>query len=242
MATGAGPASGPASGHALILADGDPPDVARLDVAWPGWSDGVDLIVAADGGAAYADSLGLGAIDLWVGDGDSLSPSALEFLRDAGVPIELSAADKDESDTELAVLAAIDRGATRLTVLGAFGGPRLDHALANVLLLGHPRLIDRMVVLLAPAARIRLIRAPGTGDGRASLSLSGRPGDLVSLLPFAGPAGGVTTSGLRYALINEALEVGPARGLSNVRLEATASVSLKVGSLLVVETPATLSE
>ncbi len=229
-------------GHALILADGDPPDPDELDRAWPGWSDGIDLIVAADGGAAHAASLDLGPIDLWVGDGDSLSPAALEALRRAGVPVELAAADKDESDTELAVLAAIDRGATRLTILGAFGGPRLDHALANVLLLGHPRLIDRSAMLLAPAARATLIRAPGPDGGPASLSLSGRPGDLVSLLPFAGPAGGVTTSGLHYALGDETLEVGPARGLSNIRLEPTATVSLKVGSLLVVETPATLSE
>jgi thiamine pyrophosphokinase len=230
------------SGHALILADGDPPGAAALGMAWPGWSDGIDLIVAADGGAAYAASLGLRAVDLWVGDGDSFSPADLEALREAGVPVELAAADKDESDTELAVLAAIDRGASRLTILGAFGGPRLDHALANVLLLGHPRLVDRSAVLLAPAVRVRLIRAPGPGGGPASLSLSGRPGDLVSLLPFAGPASGVTTTGLQYALVDEALEVGPARGLSNVRLEKTATVSLKVGSLLVVETPVTLSE
>jgi thiamine pyrophosphokinase len=233
-------AAGP--GHALILADGDPPAAAALDVAWPGWSDEIDLIVAADGGAMYAASLGLGSVDLWVGDGDSLSPAALEALRDAGVPVELAAADKDESDTELAVLAAIDRGATRLTILGAFGGSRLDHALANVLLLGHPRLIDRSAVLLAPAARVRLIRAPGPDGHSAFLSLAGRPGDMVSLLPFGGPAGGVRTSGLQYALRDETLEVGPARGLSNVRLEATATVSLKVGSLLVIETPATLFE
>ena len=233
-------ATGP--GHALILADGDPPDAAALDRAWPGWSDGIDLIVAADGGAAYAASLGLGPIDLWVGDGDSLSPAALEALRLAGVPVELAAADKDESDTELAVMAAIDRGATRLTILGAFGGPRLDHALANVLLLGHRRLVDRTAVLLSSTVRLRLIRAPGPDGGLASLTLSGRPGDLVSLLPFAGPAGGVTTSGLQYPLRDETLEVGPARGLSNIRLETTAMVSLKVGSLLVVETPATLSE
>jgi thiamine pyrophosphokinase len=233
-------ATGP--GHALILADGDPPDAAALDRAWPGWSDGIDLIVAADGGAAYAASLGLGPIDLWVGDGDSLSPAALEALRRAGVPVELAAADKDESDTELAVMAAIDRGATRLTILGAFGGPRLDHALANVLLLGHRRLVDRTAVLLSSTVRLRLIRAPGPDGGLASLTLSGRPGDLVSLLPFAGPAGGVTTSGLQYPLRDETLEVGPARGLSNIRLGTTAIVSLKVGSLLVVETPVTLSE
>jgi thiamine pyrophosphokinase len=229
------------SRHALILADGDPPDVAALDAAWPGWSNGIDLIVAADGGVRYAADLGLGPVDLWVGDGDSLSPTDLEELRRAGIPMELAATGKDESDTELAVLAAIDRGASRLTVLGAFGGPRLDHALANVLLLGHPRLADRSVVLLAPGARVRLVRAPGPDGGAVSMSLAGRQGDQVSLLPIAGSAGGVTTTGLEYPLVDEPLEVGPARGLSNVRIATTAAVSLRSGALLVLETPATLS-
>ena len=232
-------ASGPS--HALILADGDPPDVASLEIAWPGWASGIDLIVAADGGYRYANALRLGPVDLWVGDGDSLSPDGLAQLRRAGVPMELAAVGKAESDTELAVLAAIDRGATRVTVLGAFGGPRLDHALANALLLGHPRLADRSVVLLAPDARVRLLQAPAPDGGAASMSLAGREGDLVSLLPLAGEARGVTTRGLEYPLLDEPLEMGPARGLSNVRREATASVSLKRGALLVIETPATLS-
>jgi thiamine pyrophosphokinase len=236
-------ASDVASGerHALILADGDPPDRAALEAAWPGWSDGIDLIVAADGGIRHAAELGLGTVDLWVGDGDSLPPGGLGELRRSGIPMELAAADKDESDTELAVIAAVDRGATRLTIVGVFGGPRLDHALANVLLLGHPRLADRSAVLLAPGARIRLLRAPGPDGGRASIELAGRRGDLVSLLPLAGTARGVTTGGLEYPLVDEPLELGPARGLSNVRLETTATVSLEAGLLLVVETPATLS-
>ena len=231
-----------AATHALVLADGDPPEKAALAVAWPGWSDGIDLIVAAAGGAAYAAALGLGPIDLWVGDGDSLPPAELAALHEAGVRVELAPADKDESDTELAVLAAVDRGATRLTILGGFGGPRLDHALANVLLLGHPGLVDRSAVLLAAMARVRLLRAPVADGGPASLSLDGRPGDLVSLLPLSGPAEGVTTTGLHYPLADEALDIGRARGLSNVRVETTASVSLRAGSLLVVETPVTLSE
>jgi thiamine pyrophosphokinase len=231
----------PDSAHALILADGDPPDAAALDAIWPGWSNGIDLIVAADGGVRYAAGLGLGPVDLWVGDGDSLSPADLEALRGAGIPMELAATGKDESDTELAVLAAVDRGAIRLTVLGAFGGPRLDHALANVLLLGHPRLADRSVVLLDPGARVRLVQAPGPDGAAVSMSLAGRRGDLVSLLPIAGPADGVTTTGLEYPLADEPLQVGPARGLSNVRLETTAAVSLRSGAVLVIETPATLS-
>ena len=232
-------ASGPR--HALILADGDAPDRAALDAAWPGWSEGIDLIVAADGGIRHAAELGLGAVDLWVGDGDSLAPDDLAELRRSGIPMELAAGDKDESDTELAVIAAVDRGAKTLTILGAFGGSRLDHALANVLLLGHPRLADRSAVLVSSGARVRLLRAPGPDGGPVSMSLAGRRRDLVSLLPLAGLCAGVTTSGLEYPLVDEPLELGPARGLSNVRLEATAAVTIESGSLLVVETPATLS-
>jgi thiamine pyrophosphokinase len=58
----------------------------------------------------------------------------------------------------------------------------------------------------------------------------------VSLLPFGGRVDGVTTSGLRYPLADEPLEVGPARGLSNVREHERAAVSLRAGRLLVVET------
>jgi thiamine pyrophosphokinase len=229
------------SRHALILADGDAPDRAALDVAWPGWSEGIDLVIAADGGIRHAAELGLGAVDLWVGDGDSLAAGDLADLRRSGIPMELAAADKDESDTELAVIAALARGATRLTILGAFGGSRFDHALANVLLLGHPRLADRSAVLLSSGARVRLLRAPRPEGGPASMSLAGRQGDLVSLLPLAGPVAGVTTSGLEYPLVDEPLELGPARGLSNVRLAAAAAVTMESGSLLVVETPVTLS-
>jgi thiamine pyrophosphokinase len=227
--------------HALILADGDPPDPAALAKAWPGWSDGVDLIVAADGGVRHAAGLGLGPVDLWVGDGDSLSTADRDAMRRAGIPMELATEEKDESDTELAVLAALDRGASRLTVLSPFGGRRLDHALANALLLGHPRLADRSAVLLAATARVRLLTAPDADGGPVSMSLGGRVGDIVSLLPFVGPAGGVTTTGLAYPLVDEPLEVGPARGLSNVRVDADATVTIRTGSLLIIETPATLS-
>jgi thiamine pyrophosphokinase len=58
----------------------------------------------------------------------------------------------------------------------------------------------------------------------------------VSLLPLSVPALGVTTDGLLYPLRDETLPAGPARGLSNVRVSARASVTLRHGHLLVVET------
>lgn len=222
--------------RALVLADGAAATRAQLDAAWPGWADGVSLVIAADGGARLAGPLEV-AIDRWVGDGDSVDPAALAALAAGGVSIERVAAEKDESDTELAITRALDAGATDITIVGALGGPRLDHALANIALLGLSGLDGVPARLLDPSARVSLIRAPAPGGGPVVTELSGRPGDLVSLLTLGSDVVGVTTDRLAYPLRDEPLPAGPARGLSNVRLAATATVTVRAGRLLVVETP-----
>lgn len=233
----------PTERHALLVADGDVAARGELDAAWPGWADGIELVVAADGGAVRARALGLRP-DVVIGDWDSIAPDALERLRVEGVELVERRPDKDESDTELALLAALDRGASRVTVLGAFGGRRLDHALANLSLLAHPRVAAADVVLLDGTARASLLVAAGDPGRNQSLErrFSGRVGDLVSLLPLGRDAMGVSTRGLRFALHDETLRFGPARGLSNVRETETASVSLREGLLLVVEHPRWVAE
>ena len=226
--------------RALVLADGDPPTRAGLDAAWPGWADGIDLVVAADGGARLAAALGL-RIDAWVGDGDSLGEAALDELRTAGVPIELAATDKEETDTELGLLAALRAGAREVTIVGALGGLRVDHALANIQLLAHPAAAGVALQLLDARTRLRLLAAPAGDGGPVRLELPGRIGDVVSLVPLV-HAAGVTTDGLRYALSDALLRVGPARGVSNVRERSDASVLIRSGRLLVAELPATLPE
>jgi thiamine pyrophosphokinase len=162
-----------------------------------------------------------------------LGEAGLDALRAAGVPVELAPVDKDESDTELAIVAAVAAGASRVTILGALGGARVDHGLANVWLLAHRALTGRDAALLDDVARIRLLSS-GQHD------LGGRIGDLVSLFPFGGDAGGLTTRGLRYPLSDEPLRSGPARGLSNVREAADAAITVGSGQVLVVEIAATL--
>jgi thiamine pyrophosphokinase len=208
---------------------------------------GVSLVIAADGGWDKAVSIGLRP-DLLVGDGDSLPEARFAELAAAGVPIERAATDKDESDAELALLAALRRGASHVTVLGALGGQRFDHALANVGLLALPDAAAAEVYLLDATTRVRLMRADAAGAADAAgeagakgaepttCPLPGSVGDLVSLLPLGAAAVGVTTRGLKYPLNDETLPPGPARGLSNVRITAEAGVTLRRGSLLIIET------
>jgi thiamine pyrophosphokinase len=222
--------------QAIVLADGDVGSRAAIDDAWPGWLASDPYVVAADGGARHAGPLGL-RIDRWVGDGDSLGVAGVAQLVAEGVPVDRAPFDKDESDAELAIEAALARSPLAITVLGALGGPRLDHALANLALLGLPELRGIDVRLVAADARVRSLDAT---DGPTRVELVGRSGDLVSLLPVGGDAFGVTTDGLAYPLDDETLRAGRTRGLSNRRTVATAAVQLRGGRLLVVETPATL--
>ncbi len=219
--------------RAIVAADGGAPTREALEAAWPGWDRGVDLVIAADGGARLADALGL-VIDRWVGDGDSLGPEDLDALRARGLVIEPEPRDKDASDTELGLLAAIEAGATEIVLIGVLGGPRPDHALANIALLGHPAATGRRIEILDPLARIRLV----TGIA-PQLDLAGRIGDVVSLIPLD-TVTGVSTVGLRYALRDHTLEFGPSLGVSNVRAATAASVSIRTGRLLVIEGPARL--
>ena len=216
--------------RALLVLAGDPPDRAALDLAWPGWSADVGLVVAADAGAETAERLGA-LPDLVVGDLDSLTTTALARLTAAGVAFETSPVDKDESDAELAVRAALARGAAALTIVGGFGG-RPDHLLATIGILALPELIGVSVELVDGATRLSLLRGPGR------VTIAGRAGDLVSLLPFGPGVDGVTTAGLAWSLIDEPLPPGPSRGLSNVRVRDTAEVSVRTGLLLVIETVA----
>jgi len=207
----------------VIVAAGD---LAAGDARW---LDDADLVVAADGGSVSLDRLGRRP-DVLVGDLDSTAAELVERVAAAGTRVERHPSDKDASDTELALDAAIATGATEVVILGALGGARLDHQLANLLLLAD-RALATVDVRLAQGATSARVVADG---GR--LELGGEPGNLVTLLPLGGDAAGVTTRGLRWPLEAAVLAVGRSRGLSNEITDRPASVSLERGALLVIET------
>jgi thiamine pyrophosphokinase len=212
--------------RAVVVAGGvaDATDARLLDDA--------DLVVAADAGAAWLESVGRRP-DLLVGDLDSADAGLVARLERDGVIVERHPTDKDESDAELAVGRAVAAGAGSITILGALGGQRLDHELANLLLLVDPVLAGgAQLRIVRGGTLVRAVRGPGRMDLESALHAT------VSLLPVSGDACGVRTMGLAFPLDGGTLRIGRSRGLSNVVASQPASVSLDDGVLLVVESAA----
>jgi thiamine pyrophosphokinase len=209
--------------RAVVIAAGelDPADAAHVDAA--------ELTIAADGGAESLERIGRRP-QLLIGDLDSVDRGLVELLERTGTRVERHPVDKEASDTELAVEAAFAAGATEVTILGATGGLRLDHELANLLLLADGAFAGRGLAAVRGPARVTALHG---GERR---ELTGRQGDLVTLLPVGGDASGVTTDGLKWPLAGASLTMGRSRGLSNEVVSAPASVRLDTGVLLVVET------
>ena len=182
------------------------------------------VVVAADGGVELALKLGV-AVDVVVGDLDSIASGSLETLERSGVRIERHPQEKDATDLALALDAALGLGPRRILLVGAAGG-RLDHLLGELLLLGAEDYADVEIDAQLGAAMVHVVRG--------ERSLVGTPGELVSLHALHGPAVGVVTEGLLYPLRGETLAAGSSRGISNVFVAEEARISLERGVLLAV--------
>ena len=203
----------------VVFAGGPQPSQRALEAIPPD-----AVVLAADGGAQHALAHGL-AVDTAVGDFDSISPTAFAELERGGVRIERHPVEKDATDLELALAAAVERGPRRVLVIGAAGG-RLDHVLGALTLLGADAYARVELDALFGPATVHVVRS--------ERSLPGRPGELISLLPLHGPAVAVETEGLRYELHGETLHVGSSRGVSNVFTADRARIALASGVLLAV--------
>ena len=190
---------------------------------------GADLVIAADGGGFALERWGV-LPHMAVGDFDSFGIERANALGRKGVKVVTHPAAKAESDLELALRSAIEQRAGEIVILGAFRGERLDHELANIMLLADPAYRGRRITAIQGNTRVRALHGGSEHITDAAV------GSDLTLLPVSGDATGVRTTGLRYPLRGETLHFGRSRGLSNVVALSPASVSLEHGVLLVIET------
>jgi thiamine pyrophosphokinase len=209
--------------RAVIFVNGVIPDLKTMQR----WLRPDDDLIAADGGAHHAVAMGY-LPRVVVGDLDSLSSELAEELAAAGVELEKHPPAKNKTDLELAIERAIRDGAEEILLLGALGG-RLDQSLANVLLMAQQDW--PAVIRLVDATEIATVI-----HGGESITLEAAPGSTMSLLPLSAEVTGITYTGMLYPLNDATIQLGSTRGVSNEVVSHPATVCIRTGIALVIQT------
>lgn len=209
----------------IILLGGELVRTPRLDRQVAG-----SRVIAADSGIRHAAALEL-MPELWLGDFDS-APAEFD-PRFADVPREVFPTDKDKTDGELAVAAALERGATSLVLVGAFGGPRGDHAFLHLAMALKLAEVGTEVLLTSGQQEAHPL-LPGT----TSFDYEG--GTLFSVLAFS-ELSGLTEEGAKWPLNGVEVPFGSSLTLSN-EVRGSLRVSLGSGRALLLAHPYPASE
>lgn len=161
-------------------------------------------VIAADSGIRHAEALGL-VPELWTGDFDSVAPEMKESFPE--IPREVFPVEKDATDGEIAIEAALERGARSLLLAGAFGGPRPDHAFLHLAM--ALRLAERgLEVVLTSGEQEGVPLLPGTSEYDYA------HGTLFSVVGFT-PLSGLTLTGAKWPLDRHEVGFGSSLTLSN---------------------------
>lgn len=207
--------------RAVIFLNGNKPKAATISQ----YIKQSDTIICADGGANHAVALGL-TPDVYIGDLDSIRPAIYKKLQKEQIEFHIYKTEKDETDSEMALHYVLKKGFTDIVFFGVFGS-RVDHMLANLTMFAKvPK--DMKITIIEGNQELYFVHK--------SISLSGKIGEYVSLIPFDGDVTGITSTGLKWQLTNGTLAFGKSRGVSNEFIQKTAEIFVKKGVLFVIHT------
>ncbi|CAH2212844.1 thiamine diphosphokinase [Tepidibacter aestuarii] len=184
-----------------------------------------DCIICADGASNHAYNMNINP-DIIIGDLDSISDKVKKYFIDKNIEFNKFPSKKDKTDTEICIDYAIDIGSKEIDFIGVLGS-RMDHSLAN---------INLLYSLLKKGIKSRIINENNEiymTDNK--IQITGKKGDIVSVIPIHSDALGVTLKGLEYPLEDYDLEFGISLGISNVLVDDKCEISIKSGCVLVIK-------
>lgn len=182
-------------------------------------------VIAADSGMRHAKLLGITPA-LWVGDFDSAAKDLEQAYRT--VPRVSFPRNKDMSDGEITVNAALDRGANRLVLCGAFRGKRTDHTLLHITL----------AITLAEK-NIPCLLTSGDEEGWPLIPghyMFDLPDGIIFSIVGFSPIEGLSIQGAKWPLHKAHLDFGSSWTLSN-KICGTLAVSLQAGKGILLTRP-----
>lgn len=164
-----------------------------------------------------------------VGDFDSVSKEIFEYYQNnSQIIFHKYNPEKDNTDTDIAMQLAIQLKSSRITILGALG-KRMDHTLANIHILKYALDLNIPCQIVDSYNKIYLIK------GNHTFYKNSTYGKYISLIPLTTEVKEITLKGFKYLLDKYSLPIGVSLGISNEIVEEIATIELKSGILIVIE-------
>ena len=185
-----------------------------------------DFVICADGAIRHLIKINK-TPDLWIGDFDSCMYDSLchkyPYLKE--IPTKSLNPCKDETDTHICVIEAINRGFNDIVILGALG-TRIDHTFANVFLLEW--LFERDVNCIIENEKniITLI------DKKTTIT---KQKNYISLIALDNEVKINSFTGVKYPLKDYILKRGLTIGVSNEILLDEAKIDISNGKIVVIQ-------
>lgn len=197
----------------------------NVDIEIP--SKSYDKIIAVDKGleSIYNQKV---RPDYIVGDFDSVSPKIIEYYKNQGMEIAKYNPEKDYTDTELGIEKAISLNPDTIRIIGGIG-TRIDHTLANIHILTKCLEKNIKCDIVNSNNKIYLV------NKSAKIEKSKAFGKFVSIIPLTSEVKGITLEGFKYPLSDYILSIGKSLGISNEIVADNASINIKEGILIVIE-------
>ncbi len=211
--------------HYCIITSGPVKDEAAKEIS--------GTVICADGGTDFAKKHGIIPSKV-IGDLDSVSESGLAFISENNIPVEKYDAEKDWTDTEIALIGIPDGSDVKMVCpLGS----RIDHMIGNIQIASEHAKRLGSIMLTDGITRVYVL------NGKGSIEVHGLdPDTAVSLVPLNFDTGvaGVTTQGLYYRLEDATLTAGKTLSFCNKPEDGAESISVSIenGRLAVIVTKA----
>ena len=187
-----------------------------------------DYVIAADAGLEVLRPLHISP-NAVVGDLDTVDKKVLEeYQNQPGIEFEIHKPEKDETDTELALLTAARQGCEAVDILGALGG-RMDHAIGNIQLMYQFFCQGMEVNIYDARNRLYLL------GGHKVFHREEVYGKYISFLPMTETVEGLTLRGFKYPLQRRTIGLGTSLCISNELKREEGILELEKGVLLCVE-------
>lgn len=185
----------------------------------------VDFIVCADGGTNYISKVNI-VPNLVVGDLDSINDEVLDIINSKNIPLKKYNPHKDYTDTELAMDYLIEKGFDEIIFMGVTG-TRIDHTLANILLLD--KLLKKGVkgIIIDDKNVIYIVDD--------ELVLDREEETFVSVIPITTSGARVTLKGFEYELDKFDINFSSTIGISNRILSDKGYIKIEAGTCLVIK-------